>query len=270
VATFPAIHSPEVRRTRARKPAGSLDRRIVDFTAHRLQANPDKVTQEARLREDLGLTDDEAMEFFEAYSAEFKVDVDWLFSRYWVRHFGPFGIGWGSLILMFLTAGSAGLLAGFAAPREAWLLWASLTLLELVVLRGFPFTAPELNLVPIRVSDLARAARLGFWFEPGRSGRRRHSPLRRRKDKDQASHQPAFGPILVRPASDRPTAGPAASPVPAPLPSSSVSTALRPAPLPPAPSRLVPSRSAPWMELARPLTARPGAHPTTSPSPRRA
>ncbi len=72
-----------------------------------------------RLREDLGLNDDEAIEFFEAFSAHFHVDVDALFSRYWARHFGVYGLSWGSLILMFLTAASAGFLAGFGVLREA-------------------------------------------------------------------------------------------------------------------------------------------------------
>ena len=182
------IPSPRVPRT-----AETLEERIAFFAARRLKLNPRKIAPNARLREDLGLTDDDAIEFFEAYSQEFQVDIDSLFSRYWARHFGPFGIGWGTLVLMFLTASSAGFLAGFGVPREAWLIWASLSLLELVVLQGYPFLSPELTLVPIRLTDLAKAARQGFWYEPSTSGRRRHSVPRREKD------PAAFGPTLVRP-----------------------------------------------------------------------
>ena len=194
MATFPAINRPVIQRPPALKPPETLEERLAFFVAHRLQINPRVVTSNSRLREDLGLSDDDALEFFEAYSAEFRVDVDSLFSRYWARHFGPFGIGWGTLFLMFLTAGSAGFLAGFGAPREAWLIWASLSLLELVVMQGYPFLAPEVNLVPIRVHDLAKAARQGFWYEPNFSGRRRRSASSNRRQPDPA----AFGPVLVR------------------------------------------------------------------------
>lgn len=192
MATSPAINGALVPGQRALRTAETLEERIAYFAARRLNVNPRRATGEARLREDLGLSDDEAIEFFEEYSAEFQVDIDTLFSRYWARHFGPFGIGWGTLFLMFLTAGSAGFLAGFGAPGEAWLIWASLSLLELVVMQGFPFLSPELNLVPIRVSDLVRAARQGFWYEPNHSGRRHRSTSRRKSD------PAAFGPILVR------------------------------------------------------------------------
>ena len=193
MATSPAINGPRIQGPRALRPAGKLEERVGYFVARQLHVNPRKVTSDARLREDLGLSDDDAIEFFEAYSAEFHVDIDSLFSRYWARHFGPFGIGWGTLFLMFLTASSAGFLAGFGAPREAWLIWASLSLLELVVMQGYPFLSPELNLVPIRVSDLVKAARQGFWYEPNNSGRRRHS------DSANRQRDPAFGPILVPP-----------------------------------------------------------------------
>ena len=192
MATSPAINGTRVLSPHALRTAETLEERIAFFAARRLSVNPRRVTGEARLREDLGLADDDAIEFFEAYSTEFNVDTDSLFSRYWARHFGPFGIGWGTLFLMFLTAGSAGFLAGFGAPPEAWLIWASLSLLELVVMQGFPFLSPELNLVPIRVSDLVKAARQGFWYEPNFSGRRHRSSSRSKQD------PAAFGPILVR------------------------------------------------------------------------
>ena len=190
MATSPAVN--RVQSPRVGRASETLEERIAFFAAHRLRVNPRRVTADARLREDLGLIDDDALEFFEAYSAEFHVDIDALFSRYWARHFGPFGIGWGTLILMFLTAASAGFLAGFGVSREVWLLWASLTFLEIVVMQGFPFLAPELNLVPIRVSDLVKAARQGFWYEPNLSGRRHRSSTRRPKD------PAAFGPVLVK------------------------------------------------------------------------
>ncbi|HZO56367.1 MAG TPA: DUF1493 family protein [Bryobacteraceae bacterium] len=191
MATSPATNGPRIQSPRILSPVEKLEERVAFFAARQLHVNPRRVTNDSRLREDLGLSDDDAIEFFEAYSAEFHVDIDSLFSRYWARHFGPFGIGWGTLFLMFLTASSAGFLAGISAPREAWLLWASLSLLELVVMQGYPFLSPELNLVPIRVSDLVKAARQGFWYEPS-NGRRRRSASHRHRD-------PAFGPILVPP-----------------------------------------------------------------------
>ena len=192
MATSPATNGPRIQSPRILSPVEKLEERVAFFAARQLHVNPRRVTNDSRLREDLGLSDDDAIEFFEAYSAEFHVDIDSLFSRYWARHFGPFGIGWGTLFLMFLTASSAGFLAGISAPREAWLLWASLSLLELVVMQGYPFLSPELNLVPIRVSDLVKAARQGFWYEPNNFGRRRSASANRQRD-------PAFGPILVPP-----------------------------------------------------------------------
>jgi hypothetical protein len=193
VATSPATNGARIQSPRILSPTEKLEERVAFFAARQLHVNPRRVTNDSRLREDLGLSDDDAIEFFEAYSAEFHVDIDSLFSRYWARHFGPFGIGWGTLFLMFLTASSAGFLAGISAPREAWLLWASLSLLELVVMQGFPFLSPELNLVPIRVSDLVKAARQGFWYEPS-NGRRRRRAASASRQRD-----PAFGPILVPP-----------------------------------------------------------------------
>lgn len=176
MATSPAINSHfGPGRRQAVEPA-SLEERVSLFVARRLGRNPRRMELGQRLREDLGLNDDEAIEFFEAFSAHFHVDVDALFSRYWARHFGVYGLSWGSLILMFLTAASAGFLAGYGVPREAWLLWLSVALLELVVFQGLPFLSPELNLAPIRVSDLVRAAKHGFWHEPGIVTSRRSSP----------------------------------------------------------------------------------------------
>lgn len=194
VATSPAINGAFDPGPRPAVAPASLEDRVSLFVAGRLNRNPRRLQLDLRLREDLDLHDDEAIEFFEEFSRQFHVDVDALFSRYWARHFGVYGLSWGSLVLMFLTAASAGFLAGYGAPREAWLLWASLSLLELVVLQGMPFLSPELNLIPIRISDLVHAARHGFWSEPGILQSRHRS---RRRERGTGGSAPA--PVLLPP-----------------------------------------------------------------------
>lgn len=175
-----ASSSVLIRSAPARRDAGLLEARVARFTACHLGVPAARVTQAARLREDLGLNDDAAIVFFEEFGRQFGVNLDTLFGRYWARHFGPLGLSWGSFGLMALAVASAGFLLGFGASVDAWLLWASLVLLECFALGGAPFLNAGFNLTPVRVSELVASARSGFWCEGGCRIHSRRARARRR------------------------------------------------------------------------------------------
>lgn len=115
------------------------------------------------LLDDLGLDGDDAVEFFDAYAETFSVDLTPLHAR-WRDHFGPegfplsFGLG---MVLVGTTVSVPLILMGlpewlvFALGMTAAFGW-------LIGLRAWPLARGP-RLVPITVSDLIHAARIGRW-----------------------------------------------------------------------------------------------------------
>lgn len=145
---------------------------IIRYISKRMNVPEARIKPHSRLVQDLGMTADEALDFFEDFSRDYHVNLDSLFSRYWQRHFGGHGMGLDTLLSLFLCAAPAGFLAGFGVSLDGWLLYCSLILFWGIAMRGWPFFRRQECAVPIRPRDLAISVRLGRWYEPP-SGRKR-------------------------------------------------------------------------------------------------
>jgi hypothetical protein len=71
--------------------AGIADQ-ILEFTASERGMRRDKVKLGSRLLQDLGMDGDDAVEFFEKFGSQFRVDLTQLW-KHWRSHFGP-EAGW--------------------------------------------------------------------------------------------------------------------------------------------------------------------------------
>ena len=113
-----------------------LFERVRRLVARETGVRPERIRPESTLFGDLGVDGDDADELFEAFAAEFRVDLGPLQLS---RHFGGEGIALGDLLRL---------------PALLWRL-----------ARGVdPHDAA--GKVPIRVADMVRAAELGRWAEP--------------------------------------------------------------------------------------------------------
>lgn len=121
------------------------------------------VLDSERLSEDLGLDGDDAVDFFEAYGDAFSVDLAPL-HRHWREHFGPegFSLSYGlGLVLIGATAGFLIALTGLPKWAASGLGVAA-AFGWLIGLRAWPLPRGKAP-IPITVSDLIHAARIGRW-----------------------------------------------------------------------------------------------------------
>lgn len=119
-----------------------------------------------QLLDDLGVDGDEAVDFFEAFEAEFQVELEPLHLN-WARHFGPEGFPFWLGLLMVVIGGAVAIpLALFTSLPK----WAVIGLSMaagfgwLIGLRAWPLPRPRLT--PITVDQLVQAAETGRWPEP--------------------------------------------------------------------------------------------------------
>jgi hypothetical protein len=149
-----------------------LERDICRFVSETVGVQLDRVHLRSTLGKDLGVDGDDAIEFFDAYSLAFHVDVTALQAK-WSEFFGPEGLGAGQLIMLVPFAVAAILLFSVGwmfglQPR------ADLALVIIAIVGGvlmFPwrhisfwpyeklFSLPK----QITVAELIEAARRGRW-----------------------------------------------------------------------------------------------------------
>lgn len=117
-----------------------------------------------QLADDLGIDGDEAVDFFEAFKAEFQVDLEPLYLN-WSRHFGPEGFPI-SVGLLMVVVGVAASVPAILIGLPEWAvigLGVAAMLGWLFGLRAWPLTGPRLT--PITVDQLVEAAEAGRWPE---------------------------------------------------------------------------------------------------------
>ena len=147
--------------------AMTLDQQIVALVARFTDRPVADITPDLTLFDDLGLDGDDAVEFFEAFEADFQPDLEALYAR-WGSHFGPEGwtlsnIGQVVSGIMVLAAPVAVIAALAGVPRwlalffgmAAFLVW-------FLLLRMWPFRPKALS--PISVQDLITTAKAGRWM----------------------------------------------------------------------------------------------------------
>ncbi|MGD0579959.1 MAG: hypothetical protein ABSC08_13635 [Bryobacteraceae bacterium] len=138
------------------------------FTARWCGVAVEKVDLFSRLVEDLGLKNEEAARFFDAFATEFDINLQALRGERWQRHFRPEGFSAApTLVAVFL------LLALFltASILGGYLGWTWLWLLVFVAIWMFGYKVWPLSLlwpdtIPITVQDLVDAAMAGRWVKP--------------------------------------------------------------------------------------------------------
>ena len=134
-------------------------------------ASRDRIDLTDRLAHDLGIDGDDAWELFEAFGAEFEVNLEPLYRR-WDEHFGPEGIP----LRIGLTGVAIASGAGVAAAALGWPGWLAIVAAFACVLgwmfglRAWPLGGPDLR--PVTVGDLIYAASRGRWPEPEVTERR--------------------------------------------------------------------------------------------------
>ena len=115
------------------------------------------------LLDDLGLDGDDAVAFFQAFEAEFHVDLEPLY-RNWSGHFGPEGFPLSAGAIMVVIAAAIGGLAGLSR-LPGWIaigLGLVAALGWLLSLRAWPLNRGKTP-TPIVIDDLIRAAQAGRW-----------------------------------------------------------------------------------------------------------
>ena len=110
---------------------------VRDLVAKQVGVRPETITPETTLFGDLGVDGLDGSDLFEAFAAEFHVDLTGLDLR---RHFGPEGFGCNVILLPYF------LIDDYFRP-------------------GDPHE--KAGMIPIRVDDLVRSADAGRWVGPG-------------------------------------------------------------------------------------------------------
>jgi acyl carrier protein len=136
----------------------NIEERVLDFTAQQRAVKRNRVSTASRLNQDLGMDGDDAVEFFRDFSAEFKVNLDDLYSR-WGQHFGPEGVSFGFLVIVVLGITAGFWLRDLVGILPAWAWGIGLTSVGIVAHQLW-FVR---KMVPITVGDLVESARSGRW-----------------------------------------------------------------------------------------------------------
>jgi acyl carrier protein len=145
-----------------------LAERVLAFTAQQRGVAVEKIDLLSRLVEDLGLHGDDAIEFFDAFSREFDVNLDALHGKRWKHHFGPEAQPAGPplvaifvLLTLFVTASIIGGYLGWT-----WLWFLAFVATWLFGSKAWPLRLLVPDTVPITVQDLVDAAAAGRWVKP--------------------------------------------------------------------------------------------------------
>ena len=145
-----------------------LEERVLSFTALERGVAVERIDLCSRLAEDLGLKNDAAATFFDAFAEEFDVNLDALRGKRWKRHFRPLdfsaGPAYTAVFLLLTLFLSAAILAGFLSSTWLWLL--VFVAIWLFGSDAWPLPLLRPDTVPITVQDLVDAATAGRWVKP--------------------------------------------------------------------------------------------------------
>lgn len=134
---------------------------VVEMLAKERGLSSAKIEASSRLLQDLGMDDDDAVDFFNSLQERFGTDLLALHER-WSDHFGPEGFScWNGLVIMPAAAiggGAAGLLdlgmvGGIAITVALLALW-------LWVMKTW---GPPDRMQPITVAQVIAAVEAGAW-----------------------------------------------------------------------------------------------------------
>jgi hypothetical protein len=155
----------------------ALEQRVLTFTAIHSGTAIHKLSPATRLAQDLDIKGDDASEFFDAFSKEFRVKLGKLNMR-WDQHFHPQAglLLSGGLIVLGCVTLAGSLLALFSFGGLFWSynyfspyqmyrapIWAGSAVASLLC--WFLAWYRNRGSVPITIADLIDAARAGHWVK---------------------------------------------------------------------------------------------------------
>ena len=147
---------------------GHLEARILDFVAEELVVNRKKLKLSSAIVQDLRVDGDDAMEFFEAFQKEFRVDLQPLWVS-WNRYLHPERPGrkW-QVVMVFVACLALCVIVHNFIGVLPWWTWA-LAILAVSMFMILPlFVGPALP--PITLQDLVDAAMAGRWVKADQDG----------------------------------------------------------------------------------------------------
>ncbi|HWR16960.1 MAG TPA: DUF1493 family protein [Terriglobales bacterium] len=146
--------------------ASELNDQILEFVSRRLGIKRSTIKIDSELNNDLGMDGDDAVDFFDAFTKRFTVDLDEL-SIHWDEHFVAEGggSGLGFMILAGAAAIVSGLLHAAFPAIPGWIFCGAISLLSVV---GYFYFAGRNSTKAsgITVQDLVDAAKAHRWIKP--------------------------------------------------------------------------------------------------------
>ena len=141
-----------------------IEERVFEFVASETGVRRRKLKLSTRLREDIRMDGDDAVEFFQAFATMFDADLSPLWNN-WNGHFGPEAASrWPSIraliaaVLVAVLGGSA--IPGipmWALPAAAFVMWFGLSRLQIA-------GGADPDMKPITIQDLVDAAMARRWI----------------------------------------------------------------------------------------------------------
>jgi hypothetical protein len=141
-----------------------IEERVFEFVASETGVRRRKLTLSTRLREDIRMDGDDAVEFFRAFAMMFDADLTPLWNN-WDTHFGPEAAPSWPTIRALIASVLVAILAGSAIPGipiwallvAAFAMWFGLS--RLPAARG-----SDPNMKSITIQDLVDAATARRWI----------------------------------------------------------------------------------------------------------
>lgn len=141
-----------------------VEHQVTQMLARERGLSVERITPSSRLREDLGMDGDDAVEFFVELNQRFGTDLTAL-QENWQRYFSPEGLSlWNAAIVVpFAAAG------GVAGAALHWPKWAAVLMALAFVIAAYwglsklPRRKSARSVVAITVAELIAAVKAGAW-----------------------------------------------------------------------------------------------------------
>lgn len=143
------------------------EKRVLALVAQESGQNPQSLTPDTTLAEDLGIQGDDAIGFFEVFRTEFAADLSDL-QRDWRLYFGREEKSLWAGIVMGLVAMAGCAALTYFEPKVPWYVWGGLTFAGwLAALAVWARRRSAVRSPQITIQDLVDTARAGRWTKSG-------------------------------------------------------------------------------------------------------
>lgn len=141
-----------------------IEERVLEFVAGETGVRRRKLKLTTRLREDIRMDGDDAVEFFQAFAIMFDTDLSPLWNN-WETDFGPEAVSSWPTIRALIASVLVAILAGSAIPGiPMWALLAAAVAIWFGLSRLQIAGGGDPDMQPITVQDLVDAAMTRRWI----------------------------------------------------------------------------------------------------------